>query len=332
MEGRVDDYVLIDCPGQAEVFTHHHSLWEILHRLEKKLGYRVRPSPSPSPSPPLLPYLHVHPSLLTPSCQLVALHLVDSQVLTRPSLYISTLLLGIRTQLHLGLPHLNVFTKLDLLSNYEPLPLPLHFYTEASPLSPILPYLSSDFAVPTLTSTTKLRSSNPQDPEDAIYPPQQPKTPKLSAKFQRLNEAIVDLVEDFPMGYETLAIEDKKSMAWLLRQIDRAGGYAYGGAEGAGEGVWETVAGERGEVMDVRDVEERWITHRGVYDEWEERLKAAEEERRRTSGGGDEGLSVKENWDDGDGGGGMDEDELADMIAMRERNNGVKVVRVPKGD
>jgi GPN-loop GTPase len=39
-----DDYVLFDCPGQVELFTHHASLRNIFFRLQKH-GYRVR-SPS----------------------------------------------------------------------------------------------------------------------------------------------------------------------------------------------------------------------------------------------------------------------------------------------
>lgn len=37
----VDDYVIFDCPGQVELFTHHSSLRNIFFRLQK-LGYRVR--------------------------------------------------------------------------------------------------------------------------------------------------------------------------------------------------------------------------------------------------------------------------------------------------
>jgi GTPase SAR1 family protein len=35
------DYVLFDCPGQVELFTHHASLRKIFMRLQK-MGYRVR--------------------------------------------------------------------------------------------------------------------------------------------------------------------------------------------------------------------------------------------------------------------------------------------------
>jgi GTPase SAR1 family protein len=35
------DYVIFDCPGQVELFTHHDSLRNIFFALQKKLGYRV---------------------------------------------------------------------------------------------------------------------------------------------------------------------------------------------------------------------------------------------------------------------------------------------------
>lgn len=35
-----EDYVLFDCPGQVELYTHHESLRNIFYRIQK-LGYRV---------------------------------------------------------------------------------------------------------------------------------------------------------------------------------------------------------------------------------------------------------------------------------------------------
>jgi GTPase SAR1 family protein len=40
-----EDYVLFDCPGQVELYTHHSSLRNIFFRLQK-LGYRVRFHPA----------------------------------------------------------------------------------------------------------------------------------------------------------------------------------------------------------------------------------------------------------------------------------------------
>ena len=45
-----EDYVLFDCPGQVELFTHHSSLRNIFFRIQK-VGYRVRFS--------LLPFVNV---------------------------------------------------------------------------------------------------------------------------------------------------------------------------------------------------------------------------------------------------------------------------------
>ncbi|KAI9826067.1 MAG: hypothetical protein M1832_000516 [Thelocarpon impressellum] len=230
-----DDYVLFDCPGQVELFTHHASLRNIFLRLQK-LGYR-----------------------------LVVLHLTDSYILTLPSLYISTLLLSLRAMLQMDLPHLNVLTKIDNLSTYPPLPFNLDFFTEVQDLHYLLPALAAE-------------------------------APSLSSKFSRLNEAIIELVEDFSLvGFETLAVEDKRSMMKLLQATDRAGGYAFGAAEGANDTVWQVAMREGVTTMDIRDVQERWLDAKEDYDEaerrgWAEEKRRAEEaaKRARDAGGGDD--------------------------------------------
>ena len=189
--------------------------------------------------------------------------------------------------LQLDLPHLNVLTKIDNLASYPPLPFNLDFYTEVQELSYIIPYLSS--------STT-----NPSP---------------LDEKFQGLNKAIVELVEDFGLvGFETLAVEDKKSMMTLLQAIDRAGGYAFGGAEGTGDGVWQTVMREGFRGMDVGEVQERWIDRREEYDEMER--TQLEEERRMA-----ENVQVDEAG--GDGVRDDDDEEMKDF----QSDGGVRVVR-----
>lgn len=47
-----NDYVLFDCPGQVELYTHHNSLRNIFYKLQKKMGFRVwRPLPKVSVNP-----------------------------------------------------------------------------------------------------------------------------------------------------------------------------------------------------------------------------------------------------------------------------------------
>ncbi|PSN61973.1 hypothetical protein BS50DRAFT_624739 [Corynespora cassiicola Philippines] len=231
-----DDYILFDCPGQVELFTHHSSLRNIFFRLQK-LGYR-----------------------------LVVVHLTDSIVLSRPSLYVSSLLLALRSMLQMDLPHLNVLTKIDNLRNYQELPFNLDYYTEVQDLNYLLPYLNKE-QTSGIPGPAGGKATDELD-EDEDEP---------TSKFSALNKAIVELVEDFALvGFETLAVEDKKSMMALLRAIDRAGGYAFGGAEGANDTVWQMAMRQDAVTMDARDVQERWLDRRDELDE-EERKAWAEE-------------------------------------------------------
>jgi GPN-loop GTPase len=190
--------------------------------------------------------------------------------------------------LQMDLPHLNVLTKIDKISTYEPLPFNLDFYTEVQDLSYLLPHLDAESSL--------MRGS----------------------KFEGLNKAIVELVESFGLvGFETLAVEDKRSMMHLLQVIDRAGGYAFGGAEGANDTVWQVAMREGVTTMEVKDVQERWLDAKDAYDEkerreWEEQAKIREEaEKAKAADGG---------LDDGSG-----DDDLENMALPPD--SGVKVVR-----
>lgn len=190
--------------------------------------------------------------------------------------------------LQLDLPHINVLTKIDNLNKYPPLPFNLDFYTEVQDLSYLLPSLESE-------------------------------SPMFGqGKFAALNEAIINLVEEFGLvGYETLAVEDKKSMMSLLRAIDKAGGYAFGGAEGANDTVWQVAVREGLGTMDVRDVQERWVDRR---DEWDEMERAEEQKRRQSEW--EEGMQRGEEMDSAAAG-----DAEMDVPPLPPGGSGVKVVR-----
>lgn len=79
-----NSYLLFDMPGQIELYTHHNSLQNIFAKLEG-LGYH-----------------------------LCAVHMIDSHYCSEPSKFISTLLLSLSTMLHVGLPHINVLSKVML--------------------------------------------------------------------------------------------------------------------------------------------------------------------------------------------------------------------------
>jgi len=166
----------------------------------------------------------------------------------------------------MDLPHLNVLTKIDNLRNYPNLPFNLEYYTEVQDLHHLLPHLdreqTSGIPGPTTVATNDDTDMEEEEP---------------TSKFSALNKAIVELVEEFALvGFETLAVEDKKSMMTLLRAIDRAGGFALGGIEGANETVWQMAMRDTGVTMDARDVQERWLDRREEMDEEEKKAWAEE--------------------------------------------------------
>ena len=227
--------------------------------------------------------------------QLVVLHLIDSYALTMPTLYISTLLLSLRSMMQMDLPHLNVLTKIDNLASHPPLPLSLSFYTEARSLDHLLPYLEREQGG--------------------------------SKKFTALNEAIVELVDEFGLvGFETLAVEDRSSMLQLLRAVDRASGYAFGGTEGANESIWQVAVSEGGgRTMEVRDIEERWIDRREEYDVLEKKMWEAEGkvEKRKAGVPRTQPQVVRRPGPDDD----PEEDMMDGLVPLPGQDSGIKVVR-----
>lgn len=109
------NYLIFDCPGQVELFTHHLSLLKIFKRLVK--AHDLRPC---------------------------VVSLVDSIYLTSPSQYVSILLLSLRLMLQLDLPHVNVISKIDKLKSYGELPFRLDYYTEVQDLGYLIPHIEQE--------------------------------------------------------------------------------------------------------------------------------------------------------------------------------------------
>ncbi|SPN99570.1 probable ATP-binding domain 1 family member B [Cephalotrichum gorgonifer] len=179
--------------------------------------------------------------------QLVVVHLSDCICLTQPSLYISNLLLSLRAMLQMDMPHVNVLSKIDKISTYDPLPYNLDYYTDVDDLSRLEPMLERE---------------------------------TRNGKFSRLTAAIGSMIESYGLvRYEVLAVENKRSMMHLLRVIDRAGGYVFGGAEGANDSIWQVAMRNESSMVDAIDPQERWIDQKEAYDEME-RLEDEEQANR----------------------------------------------------
>lgn len=197
-------------------------------------------------------------------------------------------------------PVVNVLTKIDNLKAVggADLPFNLDFYTEVQDLHHLLPSLAQELQA----------------------------TPSASSeKWDKLNEALISLVEDHGLvGFETVAVEDRQSMASLLRAIDRASGYVFQGARATDEegrtvsdeaSIWAQAMNEGYGKMEIRDVQERWIERKEEFDELE---KKAWEEEARLAGALPEEPAATVKRKDAEGDENMDNDE-DDLLAEQRK-------------
>ncbi|CAG8638410.1 10321_t:CDS:2 [Acaulospora colombiana] len=210
-------YVMFDLPGQVELSTNHESLKNIVDRLLKN------------------------------DFRLAAVNLCDVHYVTDAAKYISVLLLSLRTMLQLELPHINVLSKIDLLSQYGDLDFNLDFYTEVQDLS-------------------YLENSLPQ-----------------GTRFSALNMRISEMVQDFGLDRESMLrlmrIVDRATGCIFVPPSTVAATQKESSRDDKKEGIpvtqrpniyslFTTAAGAIGGVRgDVRDVQERWLE---AKDEWDE--------------------------------------------------------------
>ena len=108
-----DCYVLIDMPGQVELYTHHGSVRAILQALERA------------------------------DHRLVAVHLVDAHHCADAAKFISVLLVTLSTMVQLELPQVNFLSKIDLVEAYGQLAFNLDFYTDVADPAALLPCLQA---------------------------------------------------------------------------------------------------------------------------------------------------------------------------------------------
>ncbi|CRG96726.1 XPA binding protein 1, putative [Plasmodium gallinaceum] len=193
-----DCYLIIDTPGQVELYTHNDALKNIVHKLSKL------------------------------NCRLASVHIVDSTLCSDNYKYISSLLLSLCSQIHLELPHVNVFSKIDLLKYFKnDLKFPLSYYVEAQNLNQLMLYAKYQ----------NYSSSDSEDDyiyniknnlNDANIKNTKKNYNKYSKKFLKLNEYICETVEDYNLiNFALLDIQDKYSVLKLLKIIDGANGFRF---------------------------------------------------------------------------------------------------------
>lgn len=105
-------FLLIDCPGQSELYTNHTAVREILKKLTQRNDHF--------------------------DLRLVCLNLCDAYHASDLGKYIGVVMNSLSTMLNLELPHVNVLSKVDKIESYGKTRFNLDFYCELNNLKYLL--------------------------------------------------------------------------------------------------------------------------------------------------------------------------------------------------
>lgn len=167
--------------------------------------------------------------------RLAAINLVDSFYCNDASKFISVLLTSLSTMLQLALPHINVLSKMDLLEKYGKLPFNIEYYTDVLDLNYLVDGLKDD---------------------------------PFAKKYASLNEALVGVIQDYSLvSFNTLRVDNKESMLELMKVIDKANGYFYGGLSTEGEDVMQMMSKAVGADLRFNQPTDRGVSMQDVLTE-----------------------------------------------------------------
>lgn len=192
IQTKIKNYVLIDLPGQIELYTHSTCIRNLLHKLVKRLDLR-----------------------------LTVVQLIDSVYCTDATKFLAAALLGTTTMIRLELPTINVLSKVDLLQKYEELPMPIDFFTECHELERVVPFLDSGFA-------KSDEDIDIEDDPDFREARRKRRNSTFNRKYTKLHAAIADVVSDFSLlTFLPLDISNAESVGRVLAKIDKSNGYVF---------------------------------------------------------------------------------------------------------
>lgn len=199
-------YLILDLPGQVELYTHSTCVQKLLHKLANALDLR-----------------------------LTAVQLMDALYCTDVTKFIAAAVLGTTTLLRLELPTVSVLSKVDLLNTYGELPLQLDYFAECHDLDRLLPFLHQSSSSDELPRASKSKDgADEQDEFDFADDPEYQKArrkrreSKLAVKHEKLHRALAEIVDDYGLlTFVPLEISSAASVGRVLAKIDKCNGYVF---------------------------------------------------------------------------------------------------------
>lgn len=179
-----DEYLILDCPGQIELYTHIPVMNKIIDQL-RLWGY---------------------------GDNMVSVFVVDATFVTDVSKFISGSLLALSAMIAMQLPHVNVLSKCDLVEEAS-----MERVLEMESALQLWNVLGDDRR--NVTSTIFA----PKDDSTIAQGDASKKANQRAMKWNRLTEAICSLLDDFSMvGFIPLNINDEDNISHVLATVDHA--------------------------------------------------------------------------------------------------------------
>ena len=187
-----DHFLIFDLPGQLELFLNSDSLKSILERLRTDLGCR--------------------------KLRATAVELFDSHYIQDPNKYLSACMYSLASMINLELPHINVLSKVDLITDPGSLDYRISFYTDSQDFDALAENLAKDKSM-------------------------------FSSRYSKLSNNICSLLDNYAMtSFHLLEVTDQSSVSSLLSKIDKCNGYVIDSNEEESKDVRELIyeASKRG--------------------------------------------------------------------------------------
>ncbi|KAL7560653.1 hypothetical protein ACA910_001337 [Epithemia clementina (nom. ined.)] len=239
-------YLLLDLPGQVELYTHSTCVQKLLQRLTTVLDLR-----------------------------LAAVQLIDAQYCTDASKFLSAALLATTTLLRLELPTVSVLSKIDLLmldhddedfGESDALDFQLEYYTECFDLERLVPFTDPSLkqvVSGTVTSNEEDESAVADDQEyQAARKKRQSST--MQRKHTKLHQALAEVVQDFGLlQFSTLDISNAASVGRVLAKVDKCNGYVFVQGTNVSSDMFQCAVQQDMEYDAVSEVKERHYNRKG---------------------------------------------------------------------
>jgi len=182
-----DEYLILDCPGQIELYTHIPVMNKIIDQL-KLWGYLDK---------------------------MVSVFVVDATFVTEPAKFISGSLLALSAMISLQLPHVNVLSKCDLVEEAS-----MERVLEMESALQLWDVLGDgEGSALSMFHELRPKKSARSEEEDKLVRKRQ----ERERKWNRLTVAICSLLDDYSMvGFIPLNINDEDSISHVMLTTDHA--------------------------------------------------------------------------------------------------------------